>query len=193
MNCISKKICLMVLLSNLLFLSYSQNKRIDIVVGIAFRGVPVNLVSRGDRYHFYHFEYIGDQQFECTSLSLDVSHKLFGTSFYLQLSNYIRYNYFRELNMTAFNTSVGSITERRLKTDHLLDIQYKINLDKKNNWKLKVGVGYGIMNTGTGFTYPKTEDTLNAQGNLVYNFRDDTFLFWAPRFTLGASFKKYNV
>jgi hypothetical protein len=189
-----KKLTLILISFHIILLGISQkSNKIVISGGVAFRGVPINVVLQGDRLHIYDFDYDGDEQFESTSFSIDFKKVVLKNKIFLQSSNYFRYNYFREKGFFSTINPPGMNIEKRFKTDHFLDVIYQANIGKKDNWKLKIGLGYGVMNTGTGFTYPKFADTLNPQGNLAYTMTNDSFLFWAPRLSLGISYKKINL
>jgi hypothetical protein len=188
-----KKIIAIIILSYSFSQINAQKSGISVLGGIAFRGVPINLVSRGDRLHIYDFTFSGDDQFESKSFSVDIRFPIIANKLFVQSSNYFRYNYFGEKSLFTNGAWGPIIEEKRFKTDHLIDLQYQINIGINRNWKLKTGVGYGVMNTGTGFIYPRYTGMVDSQGKPIYIDTFDTFLFWAPRFSLGSSYKKMNL
>jgi len=168
----------------------NQTSKPQFNAGIAFRGGIHEIEKSKTTTHIYDFNFYGSEQSRSTSLYFGVSNKVFNKNWKIELSNYFRYNYFRETQATP--TSPYTI-ERRFKTDHFIDLYYNPTIGKKKNVKLKVGLGYGITNTNTGFTYKSFTENYDANGNPIFADKRGTFMYSGPRLLFGASYKKWDA
>jgi hypothetical protein len=189
-----KKIAVTIIGSCLMLFGNAQGFHPEINVGLAIRGSSTQLKPRGNVLHPYDFFYNSTRQFRSNSLALGIAHEIFNKNWRVELSNYCRYNYFREINETAPSSTTPIIrTEKRFKTDHFLDFYYNPTIDKKKIWKIKLGLGYGIMNTGTGFTYKRFTGNYDSSGNPIFVQERDTFGFSSWHAMIGAAYKKLNA
>jgi hypothetical protein len=168
----------------------SQTFKPKFNLGLALRGGIHEIEKSRGTLHIYDFNFYGSEQSRSTSLYFGISNEVFNKNWKIELSNYFRYNYFRETQATPTSPYV---TERRFKTDHFLDLYYNPTIGKKKNVKLKVGAGYGTTNTNTGFTYKFFTETYDANGNPIFVDKRGSFMYSGPRFLLGASYKKLDA
>lgn len=143
----------------------------------------------------YDFYYHGFSQSKCKSISLDIATPVFNGNWMLQVSNYFRYNYFREIDVNDY--SAGQTVfyplklEKRFKTDHFINLFYK-NKGKSRKLKLTGGLGFGIMNTGTGFDYQHFTGLYDSNAKPVFETLHDTFSFFTLSAMVGISYKNFS-
>ena len=185
-----KKIKIFIICLIIAQLGYNQTFKPQFSVGVAFRGGIHEIEKSKATIHIYDFSFYGSEQSRSTSLYVGISNEVFNKNWKIELSNYFRYNYFRETQATPTSPYV---TEKRFKTDHFLDFYYNPTIGKKKNFKLKAGVGYGKTNTNTGFTYKSFTETYDANGNPIFVDKRGSFMYSGPRVLLGASYKKLDA
>ena len=171
-------------------LGYNQTFNPQFNIGVAFRGGIEEIEKSRGTLHIYDFFFSSLDQSRSTSLYVGISNEIFNKNWKIELSNYFRYNYFRETQATPTSQYV---TEKRFKTDHYLDLYYNPAIGKKKMLKLKFGVGYGKTNTNTGFTYKFFTETYDPNGNPIFVDRQGTFMYSGPRVLLGAAYKKVDI
>jgi hypothetical protein len=130
----------------IIFLGNAQTFKPSVSTGLATRGYSIPLQLPGDVAYPYDFHYEGFYQFKCKSISLDISTPVFNGNWLLQVSNYFRYNYFREIDINDYSAVQTVIyplkLEKRFKTDHFLSLYYK---KQGNPRKLKLTGGVGLV------------------------------------------------
>lgn len=143
-----------------------------------------DLSSTGNTYELFTVD-IGLPQ---TYLSLDFGQLIIKDKFIVEAANYFTYSSFRYVRESIF--SQISTTEYRFKHDHIISIKYQIN-NKRSKTKYFAGLGFGIMNLGTKFTYDIFEG-FDSNGNpILKSGNKGNFSYFAPRVSFGI--KKYNV
>lgn len=185
-----KKIIVAILSLGITLFGNTQTFKPKINIGIAFRGSVHEIEKARYRSYPYNFHYYPSAQSNCQSLSIDVVQDIFGKNWKVELSNYFRYNYFRETQATPASNLV---TEKRFKSDHFFDIFYNPALGKKKDWKLKIGIGYGVTNTNTAFNYPRFTGEYDANGNPIIINSFASFQYDGLRAFVGASYKKMGL
>ncbi len=171
-------------------LGYNQTFNPQFNIGVAFRGAIHEIEKSRGTLHIYDFVFYGSEQSRSTSLYVGISNEVFNKNWKIELSNYFRYNYFRETQATPTSQYV---TEKRFKTDHYVDLYYNPIIGKKKIAKLKFGLGYGVTNTNTGFKYKFFTDTYDPNGNPIFVDKQGTFMYSGPRVLLGIAYKKVDL
>lgn len=177
------------------FIGNAQTFKPTIGIGVATRGYPIPLQLPGNVFFPYDFHYSSSSQFKCKSIALDISTLVFNGNWTFQVSNYFRYNYFREIDVNDYSTVQTVIyplkLEKRFKTDHIVSLYYK---KQGNPRKLKLtgGVGFGVMNTGTGFDYKHFTGFYDNNGKPIFETLHDTFSFFTPCVMVGISYRNLS-
>ena len=138
--------------------------------GVAFRFESWTLEDK----FFTNYVYGSYYPFQDTKtrLFLNVKQKIPGrNNFSINLSNYF----------TRFNIRSNSINgpkDYRLKRDHFIDFTNSFK-SKKNRPHFVLGVGTGLMNCGTKFTYIRNTNVVDSNAKATQRFL-------APRLIIGA-------
>lgn len=157
-------------------------------IGLAHRIEPITLKNKNYNKNIYGFEYevIGN----CTNLTFDIfdTVKINKLPLIVSVSNYFSYTYFRTNRdiLTGQNTD----TENRFKHDHFIEIHIPIKT-KKTNTSFLFGIGFGVMNVGTGFKYDYITGLVDSTGSPIINKETKAnFAFVSPKITGGIGYKK---
>lgn len=186
---------LLIIFFYITFLGNAQTFKPTISIGVATRGYSIPLQLPGDVLFPYDFYHDGYTQFKCKSIALDLSTPVFNGNWMLQVSSYFRYNYFREIDVNDYSAVQTVIyplkLEKRFKTDHFVSLYYK---KQGNPRKLKLtgGVGFGVMNTGTGFDYKHFTGFYDNNGKPIFETLHDTFSFFTPCVMVGVSYRNLS-
>jgi hypothetical protein len=109
---------------------------------------------------------------------------------FLQLSNYIR-----NTNVTTkFNplTLKYDIEDKRIRTDHVLELLYQFKLKKNAQLHFFLAGGLGKMNTNGKLKYNYYNGD-NPNGTPIIDSAVKNYSFFAPKISVGICYKNFNA
>lgn len=181
--------CLMILLATKVV---CQIKAPQINVGIAYRGIP-ETISGGSAIQSANIGISYDRinHYKGYNFNINLIFPIGNKNWYLQLANYGRYGHMKYENIYGIPWIFDTTELNNFKTDHFLDVLKKISLGKKKKAALQLGLGFGIMNTNTKYSWQQLI-RIDAAGNRFYQTRSNSLDFFSKRFIIGYSYNKIN-
>ena len=122
-------------------------------------------------------------------LVLEINQRLNHERWLLQLSNYFSYNYLATLYDSL---NINSKTISAFKYDIFFDALYEIRLKKFKRSFIYIGAGVGRMNISKKFDYNYPTGVRDNNSNQIFEKRSTSLSFFAPRLSVGFSFKNIS-
>lgn len=177
-----------------------QDGGVGLSIGVAYRGRPQpidrNLSQIGNPIIPRYEGLESNDNLHYSSLNFNVNFSISlnkNGRWHLQIANYIRRNHnsFEQMPNTISSPSITEKEVYRTKTDHLIDLLKFFPLNSKKSKFLKLGLGYGLMNTNTEYSWQKYVG-LGANGEPIFITNTNSLDFWGKRFIIGFTAKRMN-
>ncbi len=183
-----KQVIIILFFSAIALLTNAQLKTLPGVnFGIAYRPELfelTNYYTRGGPNKGYHFA--GLSYLNKPLLVFEINQRLNNERWSFQLSNYFSYNYLVTI-LDSLNRPVEDLNS--FKYDVFVDVSYRAGFRKFKHSFIHISAGFGRMNMSKKFDYDFPTGERDTNGNRIFERRSTSLPFWAPRLSIGFSYR----